>query len=93
MNRKNFGGMSGVVVDVCKKHGTWFDEGELPRVLEFVASGGLERAKRREDEEASRLRRDAAVASVRSQGSFPVETHEPAALGAAFMASLLELLR
>jgi Zn-finger nucleic acid-binding protein len=94
MNRKNFGGMSGVVVDVCKKHGTWFDEGELPRVLEFVASGGLERAKRREEEEASRVRRDAAVASVRSQGSFPVEArHEPAALGAAFMASLLELLR
>ena len=39
MNRKNFGGTSGVVVDVCKKHGTWFDLGELPRVLAFVAAG------------------------------------------------------
>jgi Zn-finger nucleic acid-binding protein len=63
MNRKNFGITSGVVVDVCKKHGTWFDEGELPRVLAFVTSGGLERAKKREAEEAARLRHDAAVSS------------------------------
>ncbi|HEX6764098.1 MAG TPA: zf-TFIIB domain-containing protein [Polyangiaceae bacterium] len=41
MNRKNFGGESGVVVDVCSAHGTWFDEGELPAVLAFVESGGL----------------------------------------------------
>ena len=35
MNRKNFGGASGVIVDVCARHGTWFDAGELPQVLEF----------------------------------------------------------
>jgi Zn-finger nucleic acid-binding protein len=40
MNRKNFGATSGVIVDVCTKHGTWFDTGELPRVLAFVESGG-----------------------------------------------------
>jgi len=66
MNRKNFGGTSGVVVDVCKKHGTWFDEGELPRVLEFVTAGGLERARERQAEEDARLRHDAAVASARN---------------------------
>jgi Zn-finger nucleic acid-binding protein len=64
MNRKNFGGTSGVIVDVCKKHGTWFDPGELPRVLAFIALGGLERARRREEEEAMRIKHDAAVASV-----------------------------
>ena len=63
MNRKNFGGTSGVVVDVCKKHGTWFDEGELPRVIAFVAGGGLERARAREAAEAERLRHEAMVAS------------------------------
>ncbi|HEX6271574.1 MAG TPA: zinc ribbon domain-containing protein, partial [Polyangiaceae bacterium] len=47
MNRKNFGGASGVVVDVCSTHGTWFDEGELPRVLAFVESGGLSLARER----------------------------------------------
>jgi Zn-finger nucleic acid-binding protein len=50
MNRKNFGGASGVIVDVCAKHGTWFDAGELPQVLEFVQSGGLIRERLRERE-------------------------------------------
>ncbi|MET0793006.1 MAG: zf-TFIIB domain-containing protein, partial [Polyangiaceae bacterium] len=48
MNRKNFGGASGVIVDVCARHGTWFDAGELPQVLEFVRSGGLVRERARE---------------------------------------------
>src|SRR5262249_7438133 len=59
MNRKNFGEMSGVIVDVCKKHGTWFDLGELPCVLAFVAAGGLERSRRRAIEEEARVRREA----------------------------------
>lgn len=44
MNRKNFGGTSGIIVDVCVRHGTFFDAGELPRVLEFVRRGGLAQA-------------------------------------------------
>jgi Zn-finger nucleic acid-binding protein len=45
MNRKNFGGTSGIIVDVCTGHGTFFDAGELPRVLEFVRRGGLAKAR------------------------------------------------
>jgi Zn-finger nucleic acid-binding protein len=60
MNRRNFGGASGVIVDVCTKHGTWFDAGELPHVLAFVESGGLTRARAKaheqERERASRER-------------------------------------
>jgi Zn-finger nucleic acid-binding protein len=41
MQRMNFGQKSGVVVDACKLHGTWFDAGELDAVLAFVAEGGL----------------------------------------------------
>lgn len=48
MNRRNFGGASGVIVDVCARHGTWFDAGELPQVLAFVKSGGLVRERARE---------------------------------------------
>ena len=33
MNRKNYGGVSGVVVDTCKDHGIWFDANELNHVL------------------------------------------------------------
>jgi Zn-finger nucleic acid-binding protein len=52
MNRVNFGKLSGVIVDVCKVHGTWFDVGELTRVVAFVASGGLGRTREREKKEA-----------------------------------------
>jgi Zn-finger nucleic acid-binding protein len=55
MNRRNFGGVSGVIVDVCAKHGTWFDRGELPRVLAFVESGGLAHLREREAQEHRRL--------------------------------------
>jgi Zn-finger nucleic acid-binding protein len=44
MNRQNFGRSSGIIVDICSRHGVWFDAGELPRVLDFVQSGGLQRA-------------------------------------------------
>jgi Zn-finger nucleic acid-binding protein len=48
MNRVNFGKVSGVIVDVCKMHGTWFDAGELTRVVAFAGAGGLERTRERE---------------------------------------------
>ncbi|MFK7986948.1 MAG: zf-TFIIB domain-containing protein [Sandaracinaceae bacterium] len=41
MTPRNFGGRSGILIDVCKIHGVWFDEDELTHVLDFVASGGL----------------------------------------------------
>jgi Zn-finger nucleic acid-binding protein len=50
MNRKNFAQSSGVVLDVCARHGVWLDRGELERVLGFVAGGGLARARAREHE-------------------------------------------
>lgn len=48
MNRVNFAHSSGVIVDVCSRHGTWFDQDELRQVLEFISSGGLETARARE---------------------------------------------
>jgi Zn-finger nucleic acid-binding protein len=49
MNRKNFGGRSGVVVDVCSLHGLWFEHGELEAVIAFVERGGLAQARRDQD--------------------------------------------
>jgi Zn-finger nucleic acid-binding protein len=57
MNRVNFARCSGVVVDVCKGHGTWFDRDELTLIVEFIRDGGLDEARSREKaqlEEASR---------------------------------------
>jgi Zn-finger nucleic acid-binding protein len=46
MNRKLFAMGAGVVIDVCKAHGTFFDVGELPVIIEFVMKGGLEKAQK-----------------------------------------------
>jgi len=54
MNRVNFGRVSGVIVDVCRRHGTWFDAGELTRVVAFVGAGGLEKTRARERETKSK---------------------------------------
>jgi Zn-finger nucleic acid-binding protein len=48
MNRVNFSNFSGVIVDVCRTHGTWFDRDELRRIVEFIRSGGVDRARARE---------------------------------------------
>ena len=48
MNRQNFGKRSGVIIDVCRGHGTWFDADELSRVIAFVEGGGLEASLRKD---------------------------------------------
>ncbi len=57
MNRQNFARLSGVIVDVCKGHGVWFNAGELQAIVEFVRAGGLERARAREKAELEDARR------------------------------------
>ena len=57
MNRVNFARCSGVVVDVCKGHGTWFDPEELTKIVEFIRAGGLEAARAREKTELAEERR------------------------------------
>jgi Zn-finger nucleic acid-binding protein len=51
MNRINFARISGVVVDVCKGHGTFLDPGELHAIVAFIHGGGLQRARSRELDE------------------------------------------
>ena len=41
MVRKNYGRTSGVIVDWCGAHGTWFDADELDAVATFAAGGGI----------------------------------------------------
>ena len=42
MNRVNCGG--GVIVDVCREHGAWFDAGELARLGAGLRPGGVDPA-------------------------------------------------
>jgi len=57
MNRANFARCSGVIVDLCKKHGIWFDRDELSRIIEFIKAGGLEAARSKEKMQLEEERR------------------------------------
>jgi Zn-finger nucleic acid-binding protein len=48
MNRSNFAKSSGVIVDLCRQHGVWFDAGELPKIIDFVEKGGMDRVREKE---------------------------------------------
>ncbi len=69
MNRLNFARCSGVIVDVCKGHGTWFDRDELSGIVEFIHSGGLEASRTKEklalEEERKRVRQEQLAVDLR----------------------------
>jgi len=64
MNRVNFAHCSHIIVDVCAKHGTWFDRDELRRIVEFIRAGGLVTAREREIADLERERRNRPVPYV-----------------------------
>ncbi len=79
MNRVNFSRVSGVVLDVCKAHGTYFDAGELHRVMRFIEDGGVDRAREKERNELederwrAKMLRDSPTVPAFG-GSIPAET-------------------
>ncbi|HMF57614.1 MAG TPA: zf-TFIIB domain-containing protein, partial [Pyrinomonadaceae bacterium] len=68
MNRINFARCSGVIVDVCKGHGTWFDRDELRQIVEFIRAGGLDASRARElakiEEERRQLQQEQLSSSM-----------------------------
>lgn len=74
MARRNFGYRSGVVTDVCMKHGVWLDNGELRQLLEWKKAGG---------EEIHQRRKELAAASAERKQRQPAKTnHRPTGLDA-----------
>ena len=67
MNRVNFARCSGVIVDVCKGHGTWFDRDELREIVEFIRKGGFDVARQKEkieiEQERAQLREEQLIAA------------------------------
>lgn len=74
MNRVNFGHTSGIVVDVCKPHGVWFERDELRGALDFVSHGGMQQmqadaeAERKQHEQALGFSDPAALAGAADPG-------------------------
>lgn len=95
MNRRQVVMGSGVVVDVCRAHGTFFDAGELPLTIEQVMNGGLERAERKQLEalrQAARREKDNARYAAMMAARSSTNAHQQASR-ADFAASFVELLR
>ena len=76
MNRLNFARCSGVIVDVCKQHGTWFDRDELSRIVEFVHGGGLNASRAKEKieiaEQREQLRQEQLAASLKGSAGLGI---------------------
>ena len=97
MNRLNFARGSGVIVDICKQHGTWFDRDELSRIVEFIHDGGLNasRAKEKIDiaEQRERLRQEELRASLRGSADLGITDDDDQRLaGIASTRGLLKFL-
>ena len=50
MNRKNYGGRSGIIIDWCGLHGSWLDANELEEIASYIAEGGLPAAQLTEEQ-------------------------------------------
>ena len=96
MNRINFARCSGVIVDICKGHGTWFDRDELSAIVQFIRRGGLEvsREKEKVEIEAKRrqLRLEEMIAANRAHSRGFYGSDEDRITGLAATGGLLELL-
>ncbi len=97
MNRRQFATGARVVVDVCRAHGTFFDAGELPRIIEFVMQGGLEAAERAElqrlRDQARREMQSAQYAAITESRSSTHANEHSGRSGAIVVELLASLLR
>jgi Zn-finger nucleic acid-binding protein len=97
MNRFNFAGCSGVILDLCKPHGVWFDADALRRIVEFIRAGGLDVARRQEqqslEDERRRLERAQAADEVMRPMTpgFSIGTPHHITSAADLLAHLLDL--
>ncbi|MGH7180265.1 MAG: zf-TFIIB domain-containing protein, partial [Tepidisphaeraceae bacterium] len=84
MNRINFAGGSGIVLDICKPHGIWFDHDELRKIIEFIREGGLDRAREVEKQKLSEQRRqlDSDKRTKTPEGIYMASSHDADVVGA-----------
>lgn len=96
MNRINFARCSGVIVDICKGHGTWFDRDELSRIVEFIRAGGLDAARAKEktqlDEARRNLELEQLAADSRRSSMLGIDHEDHRLSGIASAGGLLKIL-
>jgi Zn-finger nucleic acid-binding protein len=95
MNRANFARCSGVIIDLCKQHGIWFDRDELSHIVEFIRSGGMEAMRAKEklalEEERQKLHQEQLAFDMQRSRSLNLGESDRAS-GIASTSGLLKLL-
>jgi Zn-finger nucleic acid-binding protein len=91
MNRTNYGRISGVVLDVCKDHGLWFDKDKLRQVLAFIDGGGLEKSRAQQVQLDTERVRQAATGAPMAPGAW-TEAPEPSLFDGGGIISAFESL-
>jgi len=74
MQRRNFRKSSGVIIDVCRTHGSWLDADELEQIAGFILDGGTPSPVLTEPERSEPERR-AAAEFARLQTRHALRTH------------------
>ena len=95
MNRANFARCSGVIIDLCKQHGIWFDRDELSHIVEFIRAGGMDAMRAKEkvalEEERQKLHQEQLALDMQRSRSLNLGESDRAS-GIASTSGLLKLL-
>jgi Zn-finger nucleic acid-binding protein len=91
MSRVNFGYQSGVIIDQCREHGIWLDNGEITHLMEWKKAGGqvLSQQKTKQKIHPNQRRKPAAVLPQSKMLSF-VETPSLLSNLSAFVSELFD---
>jgi Zn-finger nucleic acid-binding protein len=94
MVKRNFGRHSGVVIDVCGRHGVWLDADELPRIIDWIHAGGLAQANEEEvsQRQADDFRKNAKLDAILMQRDDQLSRTSTAPISP-FLNALRELTR
>jgi len=93
MLRRNYRKSSGIIIDVCRDHGTWLDADELEAIAGFIASGGATSPLLESHPERSRAEADASIAFAQAIAQREREAaHRSADVGDLLAGGLLKIL-
>ncbi len=77
MNRVSFGHRSGVVIDQCKQHGIWLDNGEITHLMEWKKAGGQILHQKKKSEKSGNTRPHKTSIKIDPSESYSSRYQEP----------------
>jgi len=69
MTRTNYAHASGVITSICRPHGIWLERDQIRQIIEFIRSGGLERARQIEKEKIAAAQRALDAKAAMGEGT------------------------